>query len=382
MNELKKLYIALIYAVAVTGSASAQAPREIARDLTAALISVTTFKDSVELAAGSGFVISDDGLVATNYHVIEGGDQISIKTSTGESFGRVSVVDADQHRDIAILRLPTRGLSALEYAALDSVEVGDNVYAMGNPLGLEATFSSGIVSADRIIEGVQVFQITAPISSGSSGGPVVNSDGKVIGIASALMQGGQNINFVIPIKYVQGLLDIGATPTPYEEYAQAKWLSNPSPENALDEISPWVIATAQELEYDLSEIAGGLRELSAPMQVVAFKMLVVAERAEKLGFGWIDESNIGYPAEDGFLITRSELGKGTYLAAAVCDNDCDNLNLYVMAENEEIIASYEEDGGFPVAQFTVHVPQTILVGAKAISCAVEPCAQSIAVMKK
>ena len=382
MNNFRKLSIFLIFSVSLTAPVSAQAPREIAQDLKAALISISTFKDSAELAAGSGFVISGDGLVATNYHVIEGGDRITVKTSTGETFGRVSVIDADQRRDIAVLRLPTRGLSALEFAALESVEVGDNVYAMGNPLGLEATFSSGIVSADRIIDGVQVFQITAPISSGSSGGPVVNVDGEVIGIASALMEGGQNINFVIPIKYVQGLLDIGATPTPYEKYAQAEWLSSPTQENNLEGISPWVVAKAQGAGYDLSALAERLRELTDPYQEVTFQMVVAIENAQEHGFDWIDEHKTGVASDNGFFTMTSELEKGNYVAIGVCDSDCSELNLYAMAENEKIIGSYEEGDSFAAASFTVHVPQSILIGSQAISCTVEPCVQSLMVLKK
>ena len=383
MNVFKKLYVVMAFAVVVTTAASAQEAREIARDLREALVSISTYKNSDELAAGSGFVISADGLVATNYHVIEGGDRISVETSTGESFSRVSVVDADQRRDIAVLRLPTRGLSALDFAALESVEVADNVYAMGNPLGLEATFSSGIVSADRIVDGVQVFQITAPISSGSSGGPVVNKEGEVIGIASALMEGGQNINFVIPIKYVQGLLDIAAVPTPYEEYAQAKWLASPSQENNLDGISPWVVANAKEVGYDLSAVSERLREFDAPTQEVAFQILLFTEEARELGFTWIGEHETGVaPDDDGFFIMSSELEKGEYLAIGACDSDCDELNLYVMAENKKIIASYIEGDSFPSASFTVHVPQKIMIGSQLISCSVDPCVQSIAVLKK
>lgn len=381
MTVSKNLYVVMAFAVLVT-AASAQEPREIARDLRDALVSISTYKNSDELAAGSGFVISAEGLVATNYHVIEGGDRITVETSTGESFSRVSVVDADQRRDLAVLRLPTRGLSALAFAALESVEVGDNVYAMGNPLGLEATFSSGIVSADRIIDGVQVFQITAPISSGSSGGPVVNRDGKVIGIASALMEGGQNINFVIPIKYVQGLLDIAAAPTPYEAYAQAKWLASPSRENNLDGISPWVVATAQEAGYDLSLLAEKLREMSEPYQEVTFQTVVFVEEAQKLGFDWIDETNTGVASDDGFFIMRPHLEIGDYLAIGVCDSDCNAINLYAMAENEKIIASDEDGDSFAVAEFTVHVAQSISIGSQAIACTVEPCLQTITVLKK
>lgn len=86
--------------------------------------------------------------------------------------------------------------------------VGDEVYAVGNPLGLEGTFSRGIVSGIRQIGSETLFQITAPISPGSSGGPILDTRGKVIGVAMATFKGGQSLNFAIPVAYLKSLLSI------------------------------------------------------------------------------------------------------------------------------------------------------------------------------
>jgi hypothetical protein len=154
---------------------------------------------------GSGFVLRD-GLVVTNRHVIAGtaGGFVRLvdKTAKYEIAGTVAVDDA---HDLAIIA--ATGLKAPSLPLGDSslVAVGDEVYAVGNPQGLEGTFSQGIISAIRRSDGDTILQITAPISLGSSGGPILNGSGEAIGIAVATFTGGQNLNLAIPVSCLTAL---------------------------------------------------------------------------------------------------------------------------------------------------------------------------------
>jgi S1-C subfamily serine protease len=156
-------------------------------------------------AFGSGFVIGDN-LIVTNRHVIAGASSgYGRLVGTNLKYEIAGTVAVDAAHDLAILSL--RGLEARPLAIGDSnqIAVGDEVYAVGNPEGLEGTFSQGIVSGIRHVDSDTILQITAPISPGSSGGPILNSNGQVIGIAVATVKDGQNLNLAIPSSYLTAL---------------------------------------------------------------------------------------------------------------------------------------------------------------------------------
>ena len=167
-----------------------------------------------EQGLGSGFVIDKAGHVVTNYHVVEGADEIAVNFSGGDEV-RARVVGADALTDLAVLRIETqpRALKPLPLGNSDSVRVGDPVVAIGNPFGLERTVTAGIVSAlqrqlrspaGSTIE--RVIQTDAPINRGNSGGPLLNARGEVIGVNTAIFSpsgGNVGIGFAIPINTVK-----------------------------------------------------------------------------------------------------------------------------------------------------------------------------------
>jgi S1-C subfamily serine protease len=157
------------------------------------------------LSLGSGFFISS-GIIATNAHVIEGASSGTAKlvgdTHTLQILGTVAV---DRNADLALLKVDSSAPS-LVLGPSTSPAVGDNVYVVGNPLGLEGTFSEGIISGVRHIDEDSILQMTAPISPGSSGGPVMDNSGGVIGISEATFTNGQNLNFAVPALYLSKLL--------------------------------------------------------------------------------------------------------------------------------------------------------------------------------
>ena len=160
---------------------------------------------------GSGFVIHD-GQIATNYHVINNMSVGGVRLVGKEEIYPVeSVLDSDKEHDLAVIKVGGIDAPALSLGDSDTVRIGDKVYVAGNPQGLEGSFSDGIISAIRG-DSDKFFQMTAPISQGSSGGPVFNEKGEVIGVSFATFLNGQNLNFAIPVSYLKPMIKMPIAP--------------------------------------------------------------------------------------------------------------------------------------------------------------------------
>jgi serine protease Do len=179
-----------------------QTPAEIALHSTPAIVSIRTAH-----SLGTGFVVDKSGLIATNLHVVAGHERLVVILPDQRQFPILEVTSHDPNVDLAIVRIGAHDLPSLSLGDSEAVHAGDPIVAIGHPLGLEDTVSNGLVSAVRTLDGVTVLQISAPIAPGSSGGPIFNERGEVIGVCTALLQGGQNLNFGVPSKYVRALLD-------------------------------------------------------------------------------------------------------------------------------------------------------------------------------
>lgn len=146
---------------------------------------------------GSGFFIQS-GVIVTNYHVIDGATKITVTTYNGKIYDAVDILAYDKDYDLALLTID----AVTDHLQLNKgdVTVGETVYALGSPRGLTGSLSNGIISsASRVLDGVNYIQITAPISPGNSGGPLINSYGEVIGINTFILLDSQNLNFAINI---------------------------------------------------------------------------------------------------------------------------------------------------------------------------------------
>jgi serine protease Do len=174
-------------------------------------------KHVVQEGLGTGFVYDKGGLILTNNHVVEDGTEISAKFADSRELP-AKVVGTDKPADVAVLRVDDKNLTPLPLGDSDATEVGDWVVAIGNPFGLSHTVSAGILSAKgRTHDDVKgldksgyfnFLQTDAAINQGNSGGPLLNLQGQVVGINSAIRANANNIGFAIPINMVKELLPI------------------------------------------------------------------------------------------------------------------------------------------------------------------------------
>jgi serine protease Do len=161
---------------------------------------------------GSGFLVSTDGYILTNNHVVEGADKITVTMLDGRQL-QAKLIGRDPTFDLAVIKVEGKNLSALKMGDSDKAEVGEWVVAIGNPLGLEHSVTVGVISAkNRTIQAENVnfqgfIQTDAAINPGNSGGPLINLKGEVIGINTAIVPYAQGIGFAVPINMAKQVLD-------------------------------------------------------------------------------------------------------------------------------------------------------------------------------
>lgn len=204
-------------------SSNANTAAEIARAVFPSVVLVTMQDAKGQpVALGSGFFVAKD-TIATNLHVIDGAAAGYAKViGLPTKLTIEGVVSVDVLHDLALLKLSGSSAPPLQIANRVSISTGDPVFAIGNPRGLEGTFSQGIISSVRQIGADRILQITAPISPGSSGGPVVDETGTVVGVAVASIANAQNLNFAIPSDYLSALQKTKSDPRPLNTLSQAK----------------------------------------------------------------------------------------------------------------------------------------------------------------
>ena len=166
----------------------------------------STVTIETDIGLGSGFFVAPN-IIATNYHVMEGALTANCYLNNSDTKYKIDgYLGADRSVDLILLKVSTLTKPAIKFSST-TVAIGQKVYVIGSPKGFPATISDGIVSGMRDFEGYKLIQMTAPISPGSSGGPVLNSNGELIGISVSQLKDGQNINFAIPKSYLEILLN-------------------------------------------------------------------------------------------------------------------------------------------------------------------------------
>jgi serine protease Do len=210
-------------------------PKDIVQRSSPAIVRIEAQGDGGE-QFGTGFILDASGVVATNFHVIAGTSEIKIKLHDGSHYPVMQVLNADPMRDLVLVKFaPPKPMPALRLGDSSKVATGDQIVAIGNPLGVfENTVSEGLISSIREVCSsrdvtqhnpqcpgeLTLLQISAPISQGSSGGPLFNQVGEVVGITTAIITQGQLINFAMPANYLRPLL-LRQQPIALDEFARA-----------------------------------------------------------------------------------------------------------------------------------------------------------------
>jgi serine protease Do len=177
---------------------------------------------------GTGFIVDKSGIVATNLHVVAGESAIKVRLYDGTQYQVMQIAGLDPARDLALLRIkPARELPTLKLGDSDAMSAGDQIVAIGNPLGVfDYSVTSGLISQVRPLcapeavaarqckQELTVLQISAAISPGSSGGPLFNQFGEVVGVTTAIITAGQNINLAVPGNYLKPLVAAHASMSP------------------------------------------------------------------------------------------------------------------------------------------------------------------------
>lgn len=214
--------------------AATRTVRELVNQLGEAVVQVRT-----PSGLGSGFIINEDGFLMTNFHVIEGETQISVEVyhqAGGElerkSYKQIRIIAINKFGDLALLKIDERDAPKFKYVLLgsaDALAVGDGVFAIGSPLGLERTVTEGILSTKtRQMAGELFLQTTTQINPGNSGGPLFNMRGEVVGITNMKITFGEGLGFAIPVESVKYFLD----------HREAFAYSNDNPSNAYRYLEP------------------------------------------------------------------------------------------------------------------------------------------------
>jgi len=207
VNALPQFY------VANTRPTAARDVQDLVKQIGEAVVQVRT-----PGGLGSGFFINPDGYLITNFHVIEGETEISVEVYhqhngqlDRETYKQVKIIAINKFHDLALLHIEDKNAPKFKYVTLgssDALTVGDSVFAVGSPMGLERTVTSGILSTKtRQLEGELYLQTTAQINPGNSGGPLFNLAGEVVGVTNMKITFGEGLGFAIPVELVKSFLD-------------------------------------------------------------------------------------------------------------------------------------------------------------------------------
>jgi hypothetical protein len=366
----------LVLAMAVpVGAQSTLSPQDIAARATRATVQIRSVDARGTVTGqGSGFFISRDGVLLSNVHVVEGAASLQIERDTGEVFDNVFYITSDARRDTVILKIPVSNAEPLTLGSDEDVSIGSRIYVMGNPLGQTATFSDGLVSARRMTEGVQMVQVTAPISPGSSGGPVMNDRGEVIGIATMYLEGGQNLNFVVPVRYVKPMLAMGEPPRRFSGsllpvvsggLASVGEGARPSDRSSGENdapLTPDQQAISDSLTSQIKDIDKALRARGfTPSHDPSFGVLKATARED---------------------ITADMDAHTTYVAVAVCDNDCSDVDLGIAGPDGKVLQRDVRDKDTATVVFTPTSTDRYSIRVLMSACSQEPCYYSVVLYSK
>jgi len=208
-NSLKNICIIFLLSSVISYSIAFADADMIFKEYSKTVVIILTYDEKGEpIAQGSGFIVRSDGAVVTNYHCISNAKDIKIKLGD-KTLDVEGLIYADKENDLLILKVKGENLPVVKLGDIEKTNVGEKVYVISSPQGFENTISDGILGGIReITPERKILQITAPISPGSSGGPVFNKNGEVVGIATFVIEEAQNLNFAMPVNLIKDKVNI------------------------------------------------------------------------------------------------------------------------------------------------------------------------------
>ena len=351
---------ALLFFIPKSWAEATLSSTEVAARGLAAVVNIYTFEGDTSLALGSGFFFTAAGHIATNRHVIQSADRVEVHLPSGEILRDVHFVADDASRDLAILWVPKHFGAHLPVENDASIQIGERLFVIGNPMGLENTFSDGLLSARRQIEGVAFLQFTAPISSGSSGGPVMNAKGAVIGVTTSTMTEGQNLNLAVPARYLLDLSARGSTPVPFSRIQPLQPVDEP-------------IADAETATEKSSEpMPEWQRVLLAEVQAVEEAALEAgSEATHEIWYETLDHDDTAT-----ISFEFDHVGDNI-LVIGVCDSDCSDLDISVQGKDGKSLAADTFQDDRPLVRFRVPKSLEVEVTVHMAACAAAPCGYAV-----
>src|SRR5215510_4222885 len=216
MSIAKNVRLQVVGLIVLLNSIFAFAQEEwvapVARKSLPSVVTVLSFDgDGKQFGIGSGFIVREDGLVVTCYHVIQNASAVEVSNREIGSYRVKGAVAVDREMDIAVLKITAEDLPAVPLGDSDQIKLGQGVVAIGNPKGLTGTISAGLISQIREENDFTILQTSAPIYPGNSSGPLINKHGEVIGIVAARVADGPTLGLAVPINYARRALQKNAS---------------------------------------------------------------------------------------------------------------------------------------------------------------------------
>ncbi|HMI49750.1 MAG TPA: S1C family serine protease [Gemmatimonadaceae bacterium] len=353
------------------GLAQPVTARAIAARANQAVVAITATMPNGDRATGTGFFVKANGTFITNYHVVEGASSLTVELPTREIFRTIYFLGADSDHDLAILRVPVASPGVLDLGSDAALEVGDALYAMSNPLGLDRTFSEGILSSKRLERGVQLLQITVPISHGSSGGPIMDGSGKVVGVATLVTRQGQALNWAVPVRYVAPLLELAGSPRIFSLALV------PNRPGLIDDES----ATPAQTTEGTAAAGSTAADLDAAMRLGINRM--VAAISAQYPIKLTHDIGTGSLRAHQTRIMPVTLDEGvTYKVIGTCDRDCTDLDLELRLLDGTVVSSDVKTDDYPMVTVTPSRGGKFNIVVSMAACSVEPCWFGVGVVTK
>ncbi|MBO0857962.1 MAG: trypsin-like peptidase domain-containing protein [Chloracidobacterium sp.] len=308
--KIKIILLALFIPAAVSAQNRVlKSPSEIAREQSKAVVIIEAMDERGSVTGqGSGFIVTPQGAIVTNLHVVQGAASLRVKLPGGDAYKTSDLIDVDDAKDIAVVKIKGFKLPVVALGDSDKSEIGEAVVAISSPEGLVNSISTGVISGVRRFDTYRVFQISAPISQGSSGGALFNSRGEVIGVITYLLKSGQNINFAVPINYARGMISDHPSKTLADLRPPERSKTGANPQDSLSE-------SIDGGEH--SQLGVAMRGKLGRTQIEP--MFVRPDEALKLFYRLVDGIN---------LISATEVAQLTSTAAVIKSKETDSAEEY------------------------------------------------------